>query len=100
MASNLSLSIGAYGDRLESVNLWRANVEVPEALAASRSSWTTDERRFLASLIGECSARNAQRIRRVSGEADARPYYDRAERVRVRDQSASQSQYHFCRALK
>jgi hypothetical protein len=81
VASHLSYAIGAEGDRLENVNLWRAKVEVLEAIAASRSSWTTDERRYLMALIGDCCARSAERIRRISSEADARPYYDRAKSI-------------------
>jgi len=81
MARELSRAIGADGDRLKNVNLWRVNVEIIEAIAASRASWTADERCHLTSMIGESSARNSQRLRRISGEVGARPYYDRAKRT-------------------
>ncbi len=66
------------GDRLGSVNLWRAAVQILDTAAGSRLTWTKDEELYLKSKTADQCFLAAQRIGRFSGEDSARPYSDHA----------------------
>lgn len=81
IATQLSSAIGAEGDRLQSVALWRARVEALELIRDCRESWAADEFHYLKAIVAEGCSHTAQRIEKFSGPAEARVYNDVVERI-------------------